>query len=263
MNKKKLKSYFILSLLTLVLCHEAEAQGPPIFTETPLMLGLEGGGIRTFGKYISKENVTVYMHPIAVPYGITSKWQVGWIVPLVNIAPKGMDSRFGLGDVKVFTKFQVHQKDGKGKTFRTLLKLTESIPSGNTTDAPALGSGASQIAMGVVSGYITTKYGIYTEVAYNLTSNRLPDNLIYNVALGYPLLPQKYPPKQINLFLELNGNFITDISSNSLFISPGVQYIVGKRLLFETGIQLPLTEEVDDTQKTNFMYTLGTRVLIF
>ncbi|MEE8289408.1 MAG: hypothetical protein V3R25_08335, partial [Nitrosomonadaceae bacterium] len=37
------------------------AQGPPIFTDTPLLLGLEGGGIRTFGKYISKENANIYL----------------------------------------------------------------------------------------------------------------------------------------------------------------------------------------------------------
>ena len=261
MNKTSYIPFYALFLL--LLCSEAIAQGPPIFTETPIMLGLEGRGVRTFGKYISKENANVYMHPIAIPYNITSKWQVGGIVPFVNKAPDGVDSKFGLADVKLFTKYQLHQKDGKGRTFRTLVKVVESFPTGNTTDAPPLGSGAYQTSIGLVSGFITLKYGIYGEVAYNLTSNGLPDNLIYNVAFGYPLLPQKYPPKQINLFLELNGNLIMDNGNNNLFISPGVQYIAGKRLLFETGIQLPLMEDVPAGQQTNFMYTLGTRVLIF
>jgi outer membrane putative beta-barrel porin/alpha-amylase len=250
-------------IFSLLLSFNTQAQGPPIFTETPIMLGLDGGGVRTFGKYIFKENATVYVHPVAIPFNINSKWQVGGIVPFVKKAPKELDNRFGLADVKLFAKYQVHQKDGKGKTFRTLIKLTESLPTGNTSDAPPLGSGDYQTTIGLVSGYITIKYGIYGEVAYNLTSNGLPDNLIYNLAFGYPLLPQKYPPKQINLFLELNGNLLTDTNSNSLFISPGVQYIVGKRLLFETGIQLPIVEDMPDAQKTNFMYTLGTRVLIF
>ena len=123
--------------------------------------------------------------------------------------------------------------------------------------------GAWQTTIGLVSGYVTLKYGIYAEVGYNISSNALPDNLLYNLAFGYPLLPQNYPPKQINLFLELNGNLITDNGNNSLFISPGVQYITGKRLLLETGIQLPLVEDVPDTQKTKFMYTLGVRILLF
>jgi len=262
MNKKHIL-YPIIGIIILLFCQEANAQGPPIFTETPIMLGLEGRGIRTFGKYISKKNVKVYMQPIAIPFNITPKWQVGGAVPLVNKVPNGLDSRFGLGDVKLFTKYQLHKKDGKGKTFRTLIKLTESFPTGNTSKIPSIGSGAYQTTFGLVSGYITLKYGIYGEIAYDFTSNGLPDNLIYNVAFGYPLLPQKYPPKQINLFLEFNGNLITDNGSNSLFISPGVQYIAGKRLLLETGIQLPLIEDVPDAQKTNFMYTLGTRILIF
>lgn len=239
------------------------AQGPPIFTDTPIMLGLEGKGVRTFGKYISKKNANVYMHPIAIPYNISSKWQVGGIVPFLNKAPDGLESRFGLGDLKLFTKYQIHQEDGKGKTFRTLVKVVETFPTGNNSEAPVLGSGAYQTAIGLVSGYITTQYGIYGEVAYNLTTNSLPDNLIYSVAFGYPLLPQKYPPKQINLYLELNGKLITDNNTNILFISPGMQYIVGRRLLIESGVQLPLMQDVPAGQKTNFMYALGTRILIF
>lgn len=260
-HQKILLSLILFALISIG--KNSQAQGPPIFTETPIMLGLEGRGFRTFGKYISKEDATVYTQPIAIPFNITSKWQIGGIIPLVNKAPKGMDSRFGLADVKLFTKYQIYQKNSKGKTFRTLVKLTESFPTGNTSAKPRLGSGAWQTSVGLVSGYVTLGYGIYGEVTYNLTSDGLPDNLIYNVAFGYPLLPQKYPPKQINLYLELNGNLITDFGNNSLFISPGVQYIPGKRLLLETGIQLPIVEEVLKTQKTRFMYTLGTRVLIF
>ncbi len=260
---KQLYTMVFTLILNLLWINSSYAQGPPIFTDSPIMLGLEGRGLRTFGNYISKKNVKVYIHPIAIPYNITSKWQVGTIVPFINKNPKGLDSRFGLGDVKLYTKYQVVQKDNKGKTFRTLIKLTETFPSGNSKDLPTLGTGAYQTSIGVVSGYITTKYGIYSEVGYTITSNNLPDNLIYNIAFGYPLVPPQYPPKQINVYLELNGNYLVKNSSNSLFISPGIQYIAGKRLLLETGIQLPLIEDVSDSSKTNFMYTLGTRILIF
>lgn len=239
------------------------AQGPPIFTETPIMLGLDGGGVRTFGKYISKENVKVYVQPIAIPYNLTSKWQIGGVLPLMYKSPDEGDARFGLSDVKVFTKYQLIQKDGKGKTFRTLIKLTETLPTGNSEDSPSLGTGVWQSTVGLVNGYVTTKYGLFAEVGYNFTSDGLPDNLIYNFAFGLPLLPQNFPPKQLNLFLEFNGSYLLEKNNNSLFISPGVQYVVGSRLLFETGVQLPLIEEVADGSETNFMFTLGTRVLIF
>lgn len=263
MPKKTPTIFYVLSLIILLWSQKAYAQGPPIFTDTPIMLGLDGGGIRTFGQFVSKENSKVYINPIIVPYNITSKWQMGVIAPFVNKAPQGTDSRFGFGDLKLYTKYQIHQKDGKGKTFRTLIKLTETFPTGNTTNDPSLGSGAYQTAIGLVSGYITTKYGLYGEIAYSVTSNGLSDNFIYNLAFGFPLLPQKYPPKQLNLFLELNGTKIADTGDNAIFFSPGIQYIAGSRVLFETGIQLPILENLPDAQKTNFMYRFGVRVLIF
>jgi len=261
--KVKNISRFSIYLIGLLASFSTNAQGPPIFTETPIMLGLDGGGVRTFGKYVSKENTTIYMHPIAIPFNISSKWQVGAVIPFVYKNPNGLNDQFGLSDISIFTKHQLIQKDGKAKTFRTLLKLTETFPSGNSTDIPPLGTGAWQTTLGIVSGYITLKYGVYVEVAYNLTSDGLPDNVIYNTAFSYPLLPQQYPPKQINLSVELNGTYVVDSGSNHLFISPGVQWIAGKRFLLETGLQLPLIEDAPNGQKTNFMYTLGTRVLIF
>tara|TARA_R110000822_G_scaffold257726_1_gene383256 strand:+ start:198 stop:410 length:213 start_codon:yes stop_codon:yes gene_type:complete len=48
------------------------AQGPPIFTDTPILLGLDGGGVRTFGRFIAKENATIYVQPVALPYNFGS-----------------------------------------------------------------------------------------------------------------------------------------------------------------------------------------------
>lgn len=254
-------SIFIILLFTGL--SSVLAQGPPIFTDTPIMLGLEGRGIRTFGNIISKENANAYVHPLAIPYNISSKWQVGVITPFVSQSPKELASRSGIGDVKVFTKYQLYAKDGQRKTLRSLAKLTETFPTGNSTEAPALGTGAWQTTLSLVNGYVTTKYGIYGEFGYNITSDGLPDNFIYNIAFGYPLLPQKYPPKQVNLFLEMNGNYVFDDIGNNLFISPGIQYIAGRKLLFESGIQIPLDEALPNDQQTNYILRIGTRVLIF
>ena len=80
------------------------AQGPPIFTETPIMLGVEGRGVRTFGNIVQKENANAYIQPIAIPYNITNKWQVGAVVPFVSIGLKGISTNSGIGDVNLFVK---------------------------------------------------------------------------------------------------------------------------------------------------------------
>ena len=259
----RFKTMLLLTLFLVLLNLEMAAQGPPIFTDTPIMLGVQGRGVRTFGNIISKENANVYAQVLVVPYNITSKWQVAAVVPYVSIFPDGVDSQSGFGDLKIFTKYQLYQKDGKGTTLRGLIKLTETFPTGNSTKMPALGSGAYQTTLSLVNGYVTTKYGIYGEVGYNLAGNGLPDNLIYNIAFGYPLLPQKYPPNQLNVFLELNGNYVFDNVGNNLFLSPGIQYIAGRKLLFESGIQIPLADAAPINQQTNYILRVGTRILIF
>lgn len=256
-------SKIFLTILTVLLSLEMKAQGPPVFTDTPIMLGVQGRGVRTFGNIISKENANAYAQVLVMPYNITSKWQVGTVVPYLSISPERITSNSGFGDLKVFTKYQLYQKDGKGKTLRSLIKLTETFPTGNTSKMPVLGSGAYQTTLSLVNGYVTTKYGIYGEVGYNIAGNNLPDNLIYNIAIGYPLLPQKYPPNQLNLYLELNGNYVFDDIGNNLFLSPGIQYIAGRRLLFESGIQIPLADASPTNQQTNYILRIGTRILIF
>ena len=239
------------------------AQGPPIFTETPILLGLDGGGIRTFGRFIVKENATIYVQPIGIPYNITSKTQVGIVGLFINKNPNAIKAVSGFGDLTFFAKQQLYKKDGKGKTFRIIAKLDQVFPTGKTNTTPSIGNDSWQSQLSLVTGFVTLKYGVYGQVGYNITSNDLTDNLIYNFAFVYPLLPQKYPPNQINLNIGFNGNYKTDIKSTSVFLSSGVQWIVSKTTLFETGIQFPLIEEVTNAQKTKYTLTLGTRILIF
>ena len=239
------------------------AQGPPIFTETPILLGLDGGGIRTFGKFIVKENATIYIQPVGIPYNLGSKTQIGIIGRFININPNQIQSVSGIGDLTFFAKQQIYKKDKKGKTLRIIAKLDQVFPTGNTSSTPSIGSDSWQSQLSLVTGYVTLKYGFYGQVGYNTTSNDLTDNIIYNFAFVQPLLPQKYPPNQINLNIGINGNYKTDIKSNNLFLSSGVQWIVSKTTLFETGVQFPLIEDVANAQKTKFIFTFGTRILIF
>lgn len=252
----------LLAISCFFLATVTHSQGPPITTETPVMLGLEGSGIRTFGKFISKENANIYVQPIGIPYNITPKFQVGGIFPFKFITPKGAKTNSGISDITLFSKYQLYKKDGKAKTFRILANIKQSFPTGKTSSNPKIGSGIYQTYVGLILGKISTAIGIYGDVGYNITSNGATDNFLYNFSVGIPLLSQKYPQKQINTFLEFNGNYVIDPKIHTLFISPGLQFIPGRRMLFETSFQIPIAQNNISLNKTKYMLLLGTRFLI-
>ncbi|MCH6574134.1 MAG: hypothetical protein IH795_02855 [Bacteroidetes bacterium] len=242
--------------LLLLISTSIYAQGPPIFTDSPLLLGLEGGGIRTFGKYISTESGQTYIQPLVVPYNVTTDFQIGGIQAYVFRSPDNDESASGFGNFTLFGKYSIIQIDGRAKTFRALLKYTQTF----TTGASNVSVNANASQFSIVTGYVTINYGIYGTVGYSFVSSDLPDNLIYNFAFGYPILPQKYPPFQLNLFLELNGTHTLDIEQHLLFVSPGLQLMTSSTFLIETGVQIPV---VDDRNTTKFAFTLGIRFLFF
>jgi hypothetical protein len=243
-------------LLLLLLSISLNAQGPPIFTDSPLLLGLEGGGIRTFGKYISTESGKTYIQPLVVPYNATTDFQIGGIQPYVFQSPDNEESQSGFGNFTLFGKYSIIQIDGRAKTFRALLKYTQTF----TTGASNVSVNANASQFSIVTGYITINYGVYGTVGYTFVTNDLPDNLIYNFAFGYPLLLQKYPPFQLNIFIELNGIHTLDVNKHLLFVSPGLQLMTSSTFLIETGVQVPV---IDDRNTTKFVYTLGIRFLFF
>ncbi len=252
---KYLKPVLILGLL-FVFTNISKAQGPPIYTDTPILLGLDGGGIRTFAKFTSTESVNSFVQPFVIPYNLTTDFQIGIIQPFVVLFHEGIDSKSGFGNLTVFGKYSVFQKNGKGKTFRGILKYKQSFNSGSGKVSPK----AVISQFDFVTGYITTKYGIYGSIGYAFISNNMNDKVFFNLAFGYPFLPQKYPPFQLNLFLEINGSNTLDINKYLIFISPGIQLIATSTFLIEAGFQIPV---VDDMNSIDYSTSLGIRYLIF
>ncbi len=252
----------ITVVLVVLLMSLGYAQGPPITTETPIMLGLEGSGIRTFGKFISKENAKIYVHPLAIPFNISPTFQIGGIMPFKFITPNESSTTGGLADMILFAKYQLYKKDEVAETFRIVAKVAQTFPTANQSNMPALGAGVYQTYFGLIAGKITTKKGLYGDIGYNVTSGGASDNFAYNLSLGIPLLAHQYPQKQLNAFIEWNGNYLIDPKVHTLFLSPGVQLIPGRRILFETSFQIPVLQSNIPMNKTEFTFLFGTRFLI-
>ncbi len=248
----------IIFILTLTI-KSSQGQGPPINTDTPIFLGLEGRGIRTFLKYSAGEKGNIYSMPVIIPFNVMTDMLIGVGVPYISKFPQTDNSQSGFGDASVFAKFLFIQEDGQGKTFRMALKVRETFPSGKS----GISFDAYQTYIGVIGAHITTKVGIYTDLGYILAYNQISDRFIYNFAIGYPLMPPSYPPNQLNLYLELNGTISTQEKNHLLFISPGIQYIPGRKVLFEFGTQLPILENGPGAKTIDFILTFGTRILLF
>ncbi len=289
----------VVIAILILLSTEAFAQGPPINTDTPIFLGLEGRGakIRTVivrktqlyqdGKKIDdplEREVTATMFPIAIPYNVTTDLLVGVKIPTLNMNMKSGGSTkesFGLGDIAFFAKYLLLQVDRLGETFRVAGKGSVKLATGSKNIVPALGSGTVDYSLGAVAAWIELKYGVYGDVSYsfNGSSDGLSrgNNLTYNTAFGYRLIPavyDTYPTQVVNLYLELNGKYalrdkligqeVANSGGNEVFVSPGIQYIPSRNFLVEGSVQIPIANSLNGTQLgTDFMVNLGMRVLLF
>ncbi|MCI0694831.1 transporter [candidate division KSB1 bacterium] len=278
---------------------EALAQGPPINTDSPILLGISGKAVRTFGKVMRlnkllqdgneiadpmAREVTVWVQPFAVPYNLTDDFQIAGIFPYVNanLNTRGPNlSSSGLGDIQFFAKYAFYKRDRKNETFRAAGRVNVKLPTGDEKAAPALGSGSTDYTFSAVAGWIKRRAGVYLEGGYALnTSNGGVDygnGIAYDLALGYRLLPavyETYPSPQLNAFLEINGattaknkvNGVADANSGgtTIFLSPGLQYIGGRLWLVEASFQYPIIDEPNGLQLgTAWTASLGLRLLLY
>lgn len=275
------------------------AQGPPIQTDTPIMLGIQGRGLRTFGKLVRKEgllregeeiadpmgrSVTAFIVPVVIPYNLGTTFQLGAAVPFVSKSldfSGGTEDRSGIGDMTLFAKQLLVQVDRKQETFRVALKLSAKFPTGSDATPLPLGTGSFDYGASAVAAWIKGRWGLYGEAIYvHNTSNEevdYGDRIGINAALGFRAVPgvyDRYPSPQLNLYLELNGSVtrkkviagVQDPDSGGaiLFLSPGIQYVGGRTWLVEASLQIPLVDDPSGTQlATDGTFSLGARVLLF
>ncbi len=301
---KEINTWLLRMLISIIgistLASEGWSQGPPINTDTPIMIGVNGRGIRTFVKFVRMakllqdgeeitddmdRRVTVRVTPFAFPYNLfDDRFQLGVILPFMNINRKTLTqdiSSFGIGDVRIFAKYLLYQFDRKNKTIRIASKVGIKLPSGNENKVPALGSGSTDYFFTTVAGWIEDRIGVFLEGIYNVNTSKgqmsFGNSFSYNLAFGYRLLPvvyKIYPSPQLNSYLEINGTTanknkvsgrkVDNSGGTTIFLSPGLQYVGGRRWLVETTFQYPIVNEPNGTQlATNWSVSLGTRILLF
>jgi len=231
--------------------------------------------------------------PTVVVYGVTARLNLFAIVPYLDkevrlTTPAGRLTRgaAGLGDVTTFVKGRVWTEDGPGWTRRLSLIGGVKWPTGDFERGDGLGrlprplqpgTGSLDPLAGGIFTWQTLAGQVDVDAIYRRNTQRdgfeAGDRLTYDIAFQRRLLPRRLPatgvPSYLNAVLELNGVWRTkdkiagatnpDSGGHTLYLSPGLQW-VGTRWLVETGVQLPVVQDLNgDGLEQDYTFTVGVR----
>lgn len=251
-------------IITLLLCWycitSLQAQGPPITGDKPIMLGSKRLVFKTLSEFRRSHKHWALKTPIMTHYLPTSNTLVGLYIPLVFTNISENHTAF-LGDINVITKYQFYKKDGTGKTFRIVLKGVQNIPTGAALQLQGISTGVFQSFWSIIAGYESIKYGISSELGYNISVVPAMNEMRLKLGFGLPLLKPSYPVKQINLFFEYQSSYWHNVQEYMLLYAQGIQYAIG-RFTIETAFQWPLLQQTHVEHKRLYSFYWGMRYVL-
>lgn len=226
-------------------------------------------------------------------YGITPKLAVFTAIPYLDkslsLSMEGLRvsrSSSTIGDVRIFGRYTLFQKDMRSKTFRIAAFGGIKAPTGQNKKTDILGnlpvplqsgSGSLDEFGGIVATYQTLPFQIDGQLSYRhngaANSFQAGDQFRADLSLQYRLLPQIltrdtssfiYGVLETTLLKQETNRLSTTKDPNSggttVFITPGFQYVTRKWIL-ETAVQIPLIQNLNgNALKTDFVFTSGFRV---
>lgn len=227
-------------------------------------------------------------------YGATSDLALFGVLPYLDkeldlTTPGGQRmtrSTNGIGDVPLFARYTVFQKDLPGRNLRIAPFLGLELPTGDDDDRDSfgrlpqplqLGSGSWDPFGGVIATYQTLDYQVDAQLSYkaNTKANGFEsgDEFQFDASLQYRLWPRElgagvpgflYGVIETNLLHqaknEISGTNDPNSGSTKLFLSPGLQYVT-KRWILEAIVQLPVVQDLNGTAlKDDYSVRAGFRV---
>ncbi len=234
------------------------------------------------------------LHVVQVPtilgYNPTADGVIDLVVPYVIKELKTPDKRHfdarGVGDISILGKYRFYREDfPRGSTQMALLGGLE-LPTGATNirkdgvklpPTLQLGSGGVNPSFGLAAGWISAFHALEggTQFKYNSRHNGFRFGTVVNYDLAYEReIYPKWPIEnaQLGLLLELNGEHRErDVSGSSkvsasggdtIFLSPGIQYIFLDNALLETSFQFPVLDAANGSQlHKDYRVLFGFRVV--
>ncbi len=260
----------ILLLITIV-CFSLlrlQAQGPPIMTDKPIMMGAGRSAFMTQVQFRDNRFADFTYIPVMYFYDFSDQVELK-LAPSI-VLQEELEGGLGLGDAMAELKYQFYRKDKIGSTLRVATRLRQTFPTGRDFHTFDLGLGAWQTNFAVLGGIESLRYGIQGEIGYTFFyadqdieefGHELDNMIEYKLGFGLPLLKPTYPVKQINLFFEYEGMYMPATGEYGLYYSQGAQYAV-KNWTFDLAVQAPLSQQMHLTMERNSIILLGFRFIM-
>lgn len=238
-----------------------KAQGPPILTDKPIMLGEKRIILKTLAHNHIYEDATYLKVPLMAHYIIKPNLLVAVHLPYASFTKDDGSSDAGLGDISATIKYQFFRRDQSSKTFRAAAKLMQLFPTGISSGIDEISLGEFQTHVGLTAGYEALRYGLGVNLMYHDLGDQGDDFFMYKGSVGVPLMPLVYPPNQINLYFEYEGNIRAKDGAHTLYFAQGIQYAM-KRITIESSIKVPLIKNATMDVGLKHILYFGARFII-
>lgn len=249
--------------------------------------------VRATGTGPTNRELTTYGFPAVGVYGISPKWAVFGIVPILDknldvTTPQGRVERgpTGLGDVRLFVRYTVWTRNRAGQTQRLapLAGIETPIGTDDETDdfgrlprPLQLGSGSWDPFLGIVFTWQTLQWQVDFSPVYEFNTEangfEFGNEVHLDVASKYRLWSNDggtgvpgffYANLEANLIRQGGNEILGQDDPNSggttWLIAPGLQYVT-RRVVIEGAVQLPAVQDLNGTAlEQEFITTLSLRI---
>ncbi|MCI0666685.1 MAG: transporter [Methylococcaceae bacterium] len=216
-------------------------------------------------------------------YGVTNKLAVFGVLPYVNTnldlmvsGQRRNQNAGGLGDISLFARYTLYQRDWPGRTLRVAPFAGFKAPTGKDSEMDSFGrlppgvqpgSGSWDTFGGLVATYQTLDFEIDGQISYlgNGKTDRFQagDEARLDLSLQYRLWPRIltagvpgfwYGLIESNLVYQEKNRIVGKIDPDSggirWYLTPGLQYIT-KRWVVEVAVQLPVVQDLNGSALEN------------
>lgn len=239
------------------------AQGPPVTSDNPVMVGSGRTEIRTLLEYRDMDDGKFLYIPFTITHTLGKDFLMGVRLPIMTQMTSGRDrpnGKTGLADIQLIGKYQFYRRDRTGKTLRMVIKAVENLPTGAFDNVHMLSMQEFQTYKSLIVGYETLRYGITNEFGMNYVPGNNNHDLRYTLSFGLPLLEPVYPTRQLNLFFDYSSIWEFNTAHYMLLFAQGIQY-ARDNVTFEVAFQWPLYQNSFGHADRNYSAYVGSRLI--